>query len=350
MLKLNPVIFSIFAITTSFAFSTNLALAANNASTHTSHSSTCACKKPQWTVGAQALYLKPSFGGNGLGYTSFSNYGNDIPGNLVDVNGATNYMSNMNPQRAWGFRLEGAYSLDSINDLNINWQHFNETTSGYLPAGTLFAGSAGGLYAGYIKVAPQWDAINAEAGHRFNLDANKALRLHVGVAFANIQNKFTNYPQLFRTGNPLFTTTDTISYRGFGPRFGGDFDYSFCNGFGVYAKAAGSLLVGKAKQSVHGYTDFTFAGTLYPYSTGNYSQSNSGVVVPEAEAKLGLTYDYEFSQGKLGFDLGYLWMAYLNAIVSQVGADVFSSAISASTTTNFDLNGFYFGIKWTGNA
>jgi hypothetical protein len=361
MLNRNQAIITIFALsilgyTQAFAanspaiFTDSPTASTNAAPMHISHTSTCSCKKPLWTVGVQALYLKPSFGGNGLGYSSFSNYGNDIPGNLVDVNGATNYISNMNPQRSWGFRLEGDYSLDGINDLNINWGHFNETTTGHLPLGTLFAGSAGGLYAGYIRVAPSWDAINAEAGHRFVFDTNKALRLHVGVAFARIKNKFTNYPQLYRTGNPLFVTTDTLSYKGFGPRFGGDFDYSFGCGWGVYAKGAGSLLVGSAKQSAHGYYDFTFLTNTFPYSTGNYSQSHSNVVVPEVEAKLGLTYEHAFAQGKLGFDLGYLWMAYLNAVVSQVGADVYSSAISSSTTTNFDLNGLYFGIKWTGNA
>lgn len=302
-----------------------------------------------WSIGADALYLKPSFGGNGLGYTTFSNYGNDIPGNLVDVNGATNHMSNMNPQTDWGFRIEGAYYLDPCNDLNLNWSHLNETTEGTLPLGTLFAGSASGLYAGQIKVETQWDTVNLEYGHRVLLDASKILRLHAGLSYVRIDNSFSNYPRLTPSASPLFHTHDTMKYWGIGPRFGGDFDYNLFDCFSIYLKAAGSLLTGPAEQSVNGYGDFVFAGSTYPYSTGNYNQSHSNVVVPEFEAKIGVTYDYAFSLGTVGFDLGYLWMAYLNAIVSQVGADVYSSAISASTTTNFDLSGLYFGIKWTGN-
>lgn len=308
------------------------------------------CNQPRWSFGVEALYLQPSFGGNGLGYTSFSNYGNDIPGTLINVNGATNYMNNINPKWGWGFQLEGSYYIDSKNDVDINWYHFNESNNEHLPNGTLFAGSAGGLYAGLVKVAPSWDAVNLEAGHRFDFDDIKTLRLHVGVAFASINNKVTNYPQLYATSSPLFITTDKISYNGFGPRLGGDFGYAVGHGFGLYAKAAGSLLVGTAKQSVAGYNDFVFLTTTYPYSTGNYSQSHNGVVVPEVEAKLGVKYDYPLAQGSIGFDLGYLWINYLNAIVSQVGADVYSSAISASTTTNFSLNGLYFGVKWTGNV
>jgi hypothetical protein len=272
-----------------------------------------------------------------------------VVGNAVEANGVANNMYNINPQWGWGFQLEAAYYINSKSDLDVNWYHLNESTSGYLPQGSLFAGSAPGLYAGLVNVSPTWNAINIEAGQRFDFDAIKRLRIHAGVAFANINNTFTNYPQLYATGNPIFITTDKISYNGFGPRFGGDFDYSVWRGFGVYAKAAGSLLVGCAKQSVTGYQNFSFGGFPQLYSAGNYYQSHNSVVVPEVEAKLGLKYDHTFSHGILGLDVGYLWLTYLNAIVSQVGASQNNSVISASTTTNFDLNGLYFGLKWMGN-
>lgn len=340
MLKLNRAITLIFAMSNCSVFAGSIVPLYTPCAT---------CEKPAFSFSADALYLQPSFGGNGLGYTSFSNYGNDIPGNIIDVNGATNHMRNINPDWRWGFELEGSYYLNPTNDFTLNWSRLNETTNGHLPQGTLFAGSAGGLYAGRLKVAPRWDAINLEVGQRFIFDECKTLRFHVGLAYAHIKTKFTNYPQIFPTGAPLFITKDSIAYEGFGPRFGGDFNYAIGYGVNLYAKAAGSLLVGTAKQSVHGYHDFVFAGNGFPYSTGNYKQHHDGVIVPELEAKLGVKYDCPLAFGNLGVDLGYLWITYLNAIVSQVGADVFSSAISASTTTNFDLNGVYFGIKWTGN-
>ena len=341
MLNLKKTLLTILAVSNTFAFAGSMG-------------PTCVpgtdCEKPAWSISTYALYLQPSFGGNGLGYTSFSNYGSDLSANTIEVNGATNYMHNINPQWNWGFQIDAAYYLNSKNDIDINYYHFNENTQGYLPQGTLFAGSAPGLYAGLVKVAPSWNAINLESGHRFDFDNIKTLRLHAGVSFANINNKFTNYPQVFSTGNPIFITTDKISYNGFGPRFGGDFNYIVGHGLGLYTKAAGSLLVGTAKQSVTGYKDFIFNTFNNVYSAGNYSQSHNGVIVPEIEAKLGLKYDYSLAQGIITFDLGYLWINYLNAIVSQVGANVNNSVVSSSTTTNFNLNGLYFGLKWMGNV
>ena len=308
------------------------------------------CETTGWDISALALYLQPSFGGNNLGYSSFSNYGEDVFSNPVEANGASNKMSNITPAWGWGFQIEGAYHFSTGNDLDINWYHMNENTSGHLPQGTLFAGSASQLYAGYQAVAPKWDAINLELGQRFDFGELKRIRLHAGLEFARIKNTITNRPQLYPTSGVLFTTADTTSYNGFGPRLGGDFSWDGTNGLGIYAKFAGSLLVGSAKQNVSGYYDYTNIVQTYYYSTGNYSQSNHGVVVPELEAKLGAQYHYLFAHGNLGFDIGYLWINYLNSIVSQVGDGLEGSSVSTSTTANFDLNGLYFGLKWTPNV
>lgn len=299
-----------------------------------------------WRVGAQALYLKPSFGGNGLGYSSFSNYGSDFFNNQVEVNGAPNYLSNIQPKHDWGYQVEAGYGFCKSNDLDVNWYHFDNSTRGHLPQGTLFAGSASALYAGAINVSPRWDAVNIELGQRIDFNDLQTLRLHAGVEFVRIKNTFINYPQLTPKGSPLFITQDQISYNGFGPRIGADFIYGVGGGFGFYAKGAAGLLVGRAKQTVSGYHDLTGFNL---YSTGNYTQSNNSVVVTELEGKLGLKFDLKMSQGILGFDLGYLWITYLDALVSQVGSGVVSSSISNSSAANFDLNGLYFGLKWTGN-
>lgn len=296
-----------------------------------------------WTVGASALYLQPTFGGNGLGYSSFTNYGTDFFGNQLEINGAPNHLNNIRPKHSWGFQLEGGYDFCGGNDVNLNWYHLNNHTDGQLPEGTLFAGSASALYAGLLSVAPHWDAINIEMGQRFDIDL-LMLRLHAGVEFARVKNTFTNYPQLTPTGSPLFATSDKISYTGFGPRVGGDFSYCIGHGLDLYAKAATSLLVGTAKQTVAGY--FDLAG-FNLYSTGNYTQSNNGVVISELEGKLGLKYDHKIAKGNLGFDFGYMWITYLNALVSQVGSGVVSSSISNSSAANFDLNGLYLGLTWT---
>jgi hypothetical protein len=345
MSKLKRIISSILAASSSLAFAGSMGPVC------TPNNLSMPCASSAWEVSALALYLHPSFGGNGLGYTSFSNYGFDYAGNPTVNNGAPNYLSNITPQWAWGFQVEGAYHFNTGNDLDVNWYHLSENTTGYLPNGNLFAGSAPGLYAGKIVVSPRWDAVNVEFGQHIDFDARKMLRLHEGVEFARVQTTFTNYPQASASGSPLFVTTDVISYNGFGPRLGADFGYLIGSGFSVYAKTAGSLLVGTAKQNVSGYSNYTYDppfGIAY-FTTGNYVQSNKGIVVPELESKLGLKWDYLIPQGNLGLDLGYMWIDYFNSLVSQVGVGIESSAISSSTQANFNLNGLYFGAKWTGN-
>lgn len=306
------------------------------------------CEASTWSLGASALYLRPTFGGNGLGYSSFSNYGTDINNNVLEVNGAPNHLNNVLPKHGWGFQLEATYDFGTGNDLDVSWYHLDNITDGQLPIGTLFAGSASALYAGLLTVEPSWNAVNVEVGQYIDFCDELILRLHAGLEFARIKNTFTNYPQLTPTGSPIFVTTDKITYTGLGPRIGSDFSYAVgCTGLGVYVKGAASLLAGKAKQTVSGYHDL---GGFNLYSTGNYTQSNSGIVISELEGKLGLKYDYPFAQGLLGLDLGYMWLTYLNALVSQVGSGVVSSSISNSSAANFDLNGLYFGFTWTANV
>lgn len=298
----------------------------------------------QWHVSAGALYLRPNFGGNNLGYSSFSNYGTDFFNHRVEVNGASNHLSNITPDRAWGFELDAGKQFNEINDVDLSWYHLFDKTSGHFPTGTLFAGSASALYAGQFNVKTQWDAVNLVVGQRYVLNPRNTLRLFVGLDVSDIQVTFMNYPQLLPTSTPIFITSDKITYTGIGPRVGGDYSYDTCFGIRTYVKGAGSLLVGTAKQSVTGYRDL---GGFNLYSTGNYHQTNNNVVIPELEARLGLNYAWQLPQSTLGFDVGYMFATYIGAIVSQVGAGIVSSSISTSSSTNFNLNGPYIDVTWT---
>lgn len=299
-----------------------------------------------WQLGVTGLYLQPSFGGNGLGYSTYSNYGYDLNGNLISVNGAVNHLSNIQPSRQWAFALDGSYGFGNGNDVDISWFHLNNNTNDSLPQGTLFAGSASALYAGNIKLNTSWDAVNVVVGQRINFSDTRNIRLHIGLQGADINAKFTNFPRRTPTGNPIFITTDNLTYRGIGPRAGGEFNWLAGRGFGVYIQGAGSLLVGTARQSVDGYRNI---GGFNLYSTGNYNQSNHGVVVPELEGKLGIKYDYPVKNAVVGLDVGYLWVTYLNALVSQVGSGVVSSAISNSSASNFNMNGLACTLTVSGN-
>ena len=355
MLKLKRPVAFVFAMGGSIAFAGSMGNACVPGDV------TAPCELSAWEFGASALYLQPSFGGNGLGYSSFSGYsGADINNNFFSANG-TNRINNITPKWGWGFQIEGDYHFNASRDLGLNWYHLSDKTTGYLPSGSIFSGSADGFYAGRLQVSPKWDAINMELGQLFDFNHGKMLRLHAGVEFLRVKTTFTNYLQFQPVGNLAYITTDTISYNGFGPRIGGDFTYQAGHGVGLYVKGAGGLLIGSSKQNVSGYQDVYTApphgyGTAF-YSTGNFTQSHHSVLVPELEAKLGGTYDYRLAQGNLTFDIGYMWMNYMHAIESYTGIGIAGGPSSAagaasmgrSTTTNFDLNGLYFGMKWIGN-
>lgn len=306
------------------------------------------CDSKAWEIGVNGLYLQPSFGGNGLGYTSYGNYGGaDNQGNIVTNNGI-NYMHNVTPQWDMGFQLHGAYAFSAANDVNVDWFHFSENVNGHLPPGSLFSGSVDGFYAGALELSTRWDAVNVEAGQHINLSEKKLIRIYAGVQVARVKNTFTNHPKLFTTTPPYFTSTDTLSFNGVGPRVGVDFAYAAMNGFSLYTKFAGSLLVGDTKQAIAGYRDVTNAHYgLIIFGIPNYTYTYNNVVVPEVEAKLGVSYNHQFTNGNLGLDLGYLWMNYIHAISSYTGVGIVASSVGVPDTSNFNLNGMYFGMKWS---
>lgn len=333
-------------VTVMLALSSSVAFASNMKPVNHSDTTVMPTQQNSWQLGVSGLYLQPSFGGNGLGYSTYSNYGFDFAGNLIEVNGATNYLSNIQPNRDWASEIFASYGFGSGNDFTLSWYHLNNNTNGTLPPGTLYAGSASALYAGTLNIATRWDAVNAMVGQRINFSDNKILHLAVGLQWTDINPKFVNSPRITANAPAVFVTTDNISYTGIGPRVAGDFSYIIGSGFGVYAKAGGTLLVGTAKQSIYGYRNL---GGFNLYSTGNYNQTNNSIVVPEVDAMLGMKYDYKTSHGVIGLDVGYLWVSYINAIVSQVGSGVVSSAISNSVSTNFNMNGVACTLTLSGN-
>lgn len=301
-------------------------------------------------VSLTGLYLQPSFGGNGLGYNTYSNYaGADNQGVIVTNNGV-NYINKVTPNWTPAFQLAAMYRLNAVNDISIDWSHLNETVHGHLPNGTLFSGSADGFYAGNINLNTQWDAVNLEAGQQVNLSDKKWVHLRGGLHLAKIKNTFTNFPKLFPNSAPYMTTNDEFTYSGIGPRVGIDFDWRAGGGFSFYTRFAGSLLVGTAKQAITGYRNVTNSNYgLIIFGIPNYNYRYNNVIVPEVEAKLGVAYNYQFAKSNLGVDLGYLWMNYLNAISSYTGIGIVGSSVGQPATTNFNLNGVYLGINWSGN-
>lgn len=270
---------------------------------------TTPCEQRAWAFGAEALYLKPSYSGDAY-LTSFTN-----------EFGVTRW-NHFNPDWGWGFKLEGAYHFNTGNDITLNWYHYSKTTDQ-----TVFVTANDALFELNSEFKPRWDAVNAEFGQYTDFGALKNIRFHGGVQYARISHHY--YLDV-----PSQTQDETLRnvFNGFGPRIGMDLGYDWNNGFGVYANGAGALLVG----------DSTFDTSTLGFiaNTGRSSASNT-IVVPELEAKLGLTYTRQFTEADLTLNAGWMWLNYFNVV----------DALSAQGTgihTSFALQGPFIGLNYLG--
>jgi hypothetical protein len=269
---------------------------------------TVPCERIAWDLGGRALYLQTIYAGSQNNFSIF------------DVDGFNNNRNNWN----WGFELEGSYHFNTGNDININWYHLDADNHR----------NNGGFFFGFNnRHRVRWDAVNGELGQFVDVSANKKIRFHGGFQYArvNIGNNNNNFGTFL---NPFYS-----NYNGFGPRTGIDMNYVFGNGFGVYAKAAGAILVG----SINNQLNNAF---VLPFGFGFGSFGSITQIVPEVEAKLGADYTYAMAQGDLILDAGYMWFNYFNAVNN--GLTGFGPGVN--NFSNFAASGPYFGLKYVGNV
>lgn len=291
---------------------------------------TVPCERTAWDVGAQALYLQPVFSPNGV-----------LTPVAIGNNLSANY-GNYNPNYQWGFQIEGSYHFGMGNDVDINWYHLDNTNT---KSGTYQTTSTGTVYPFDISVTPKWDQVNVEFGQHVDFGDMKSLRFHGGVQYARASTSFTGQALVSGVTYQEFQST---TYNGFGPRGGVDMNYELGNGFSVYGKGAGAVLVGTAGF----HNEVSNLNTAQDYTSGFGSKTQ---IVPELEGKLGVKYDYAMAQGDLTLDVGWMWVNYFNAQLEGAdGANAFAGVTNHNNTglvssNDFGLQGLYFGAKWLGN-
>ena len=351
MLNLKKTAIAVFALGTSVAFAGSMGPVC------TPGNVTVPCASTAWELGAQALYLKPSY--SGLGYGSSTVVYDPV---VIGRPDAESYLRT--PYNwGWGFKIEGAYHFNTGNDLNLNWYHLDHTTNKSYPdiapittqGGTVIV--VPGLSGITASAQTRWDAVNLEFGQHAHFGEWKNIRFHGGVQYARIENNLdadvdfsASRPNTDTQFGPPATVNDythNLKFSGFGPRVGADYWYNWGNGFAMYANGASALLVGSQS-----FND-TFLETPATGTVTSLNKSGSMTsIVPELEAKLGATYTYAMAQGDLSLDVGWMWVNYFNALHDGGTFPFNATTVGEGTTTqsNFAVQGPFIGLKWVGNV
>lgn len=289
---------------------------------------TVPCERSAWDFAGQALYLEPSYSGHDF-------YGSTISNAAYNTAGGTRTYNNMD-KWGWGFKLEGSYHYNTGNDIDLNWYHWNRSTT-VTPNTVLFSEFAGlDTFATGLSLAlkPQWDAVNLEFGQHVDFSPMSNVRVHAGLEYARIKSSVTA-STTGATGTDVITSlSSNTTYNGVGPRVGADLGYGWDNGLSVYGNGGLALLAGTSK----------FTVTEIENSVTFVATGSSTVVVPELEAKLGAMYTYAMAQGDLSLDVGWMWVNYFNS--QNLG----SHHGGHTRQSDFAVQGPFIGLKWIGNV
>ncbi len=279
-----------------------------------------------WSVGAQALYLQPALG---VG---------EIHGLQPTPPVGAEYR-NFNPSYGWGFEVEGAYHFNPKNDINLNWYNLENRT--YRSFGNIRLITSALVTGNNSSIDPSWNAANFEVAQKVEIGDDKSIRFHGGVQYARIlNNELFDGTLLTLDSRTPYTKSMNRTFNGFGPRLGADMMYMWRDKVGAHANVATAILAGTQTAT----TKYSKKGRVF--ELGKNRNASISTIVPEIEVKLAGSYVHSFGSGFLILDAGWMWVNYFDAVLND-NYNNGSGTISINTS-NFGLQGLFFGLKWRG--
>jgi len=308
---------------------------------------TVPCAQNAWDLGIQALYIQANNVESVSQTATIDDADNVFTGNNQDYQ----------PSWVWGFRLEGSYHFGTGNDVNLNWTHFNkdsnnQVTNGLVVPSYLNNPAFGASYDDGVVTSfdNKFNEVNLEFGQKVNFGEHVNARFHAGLSYVRIEQDIdqTGTDQDLDNDPVFIDESDNISttskFNGWGPRGGVDLAYDCGNGFAIVSNMAAALYVGNRDfNSTENNTSFDEDGAISGTSQVN-NDSSSRIIVPAAEAKLGLQYGHPTSHGDCILQAGYQINNYWDSVQRSNNNSL------ADQDTNFAFQGVYFGLKWVGNA
>ncbi|KTD17055.1 Lpg1974 family pore-forming outer membrane protein [Legionella jordanis] len=293
-----------------------------------SDSLTVPCPNPQWDVGISALYLKP--------YSPLLQPYVFYPREYKAIKS----------EQDWGFLLEGSYHFNTGNDININWLHFDTDYSDSrfrvfedVDIPTTFRRTD-------LVFDNHFNAVNVEFAQTSSIGRHSDFRYFAGLqyVYADVLRTVHDYE---RTGDPgpLFefrgTTLDS-SYQGVGPRLGIDMTRKLPASFSLFAKGAAALLVGKGKAKLSGELLSSLQTQFLTTANQRYR------MVPELEASLGASYDFNLFNGQMSLMAGWLVQHYIDIFMLVPGETI--NTENKLSSHPYTLSGPFIKGKWLANA
>jgi len=287
---------------------------------------TVSCPCAAWDVGISALYLQ---------HNSESDLLNPV------LSGESGQSNIINPPWKWGFLLEGSYHFNTGNDININWLHFDPR---YSQSAVQFFPNAAipRTNTTNFTFKTTFDAINFELAQMSHFGKKTNIRFYGGAqyAYAKINREIYNFElNEFQTTNTLFQQTNlSTKFQGIGPRIGLDMSYNVMGGFSVFGQGAIALLAGEGKARLSGSN--LSGSSFFPF----YSYAERRGLVPELDARLGASYEWNTHRGNFSLTTGWMFQHYFDMFLLPTGEN--SNPATAITQHNFSLDGPFIKGKW----
>lgn len=293
---------------------------------------TVACPGSYWDVGVTALYFQP-----GTASYLLNPYLDEPQGHLY----------NFKSPWDWGFILEGSYHFNTDNDFNVNWLHFSVDNSDrftrFYPGDQFFFPSD--LRTTSLQFKTSFDAVNFEFAQTSHYAMDTTIRFHGGMQYAYAKvNRYATESEKINDGpvEVFQKTAVSTQFQGIGPRVGVDMSHDLNYGFKIFAQGAMVLLSGQGKAQLSGAN--RSGASLAPF--GTIAKLNT--IVPELEARLGATYQWNTDSGQVSLTGGWLFQHYFKMLLLPAGEVLNPS--QGITAHNLFFDGPFIKGKWVSKS
>lgn len=304
---------------------------------------------PSWMIGVEGLYWRPENGH--LQYVLLDDTSDDAV--------TTGKLKEVDPDGAFGFRVEAGCCFDGKTDVTLSYTEFNDKTSELVEPCTADLWAILSHHDGVSKADSR-----ARASFKVDLDqidlmVNRTINLskwnlRFGGGLRYLPNLDSTLWVRYEDSERSYTDiTKKSEFSGVGPRVSMSGVYNFVGNLGIVAEAGGSLIMGKIKvreiqdrinQASGGEVDVTKDDSDYN-------------IIPEADVKLGLRYTQKFGGNwSMMVDAGWQAVKYFDVrhqMAFTGGWSVESGEVHShdfhnraiTQVSNIGFDGPYVGLK-----